>query len=313
MKKVILLFTLSIILLLSACGSSGQLEAEDLQRQLNDLQAQLTETEARLEEAESRVREEISEENAAGGAQVDFGECCRMVYEAHCGRISELILYDFLSQEPEDIFADYDGSESQIVSYAESTEAWSSTFPAHAYYWKDTEGLASPESAAAVLVGMMLEEVREYPDKTFDLKDYSIEDAQLLDKYDLMFDDMRLVWGAALSEAEFRGTVISEEMLSTYVEQLFPRYIDGSYYCYCDSLAIALGDSMWVFSPRYSYSFEGVCNGYDSTELEEGGMIEVSHPDTRGQYFILIQNGDVWRMQSYNGIKMLDDALKSME
>lgn len=317
MKKALLLI-LALAFLFAGCGKSGELQGEidSLRGQLEGEQAALDEAQAQLDECREQLslaqaELENTREQLAGESTPDFGECCRMVYKAHCDRFDELVFYDFLSQDIDDIFSDYDESERQCISSINSTLM--STAVSSIYYWKDVSGLAAPEDAARELVTMMLEEVKAYPDKSFTLDGYTVKDVRPSDRYDLLLDDINLVWSGATGAAEYRGVSLTRDIVESYIDLLFPVYGDLGYGYRCDSLALALSDNMWVFTPQYSYSFTGVCTGAGNSYVEDGQMVDIFFPDTCDRYYILIRNGDVWRMQSYNGISMLDSALKSLK
>ena len=316
MKKVLFLL-LASTLLLSGCGKSNKLQTEIdlLYTQLEDGNAALGEAQAELDECREQLSHaqaelESAKAQLAAEPEMDFGECCRMVYDAHSQRIDELMLYDFLSMDVDEIFSDYDGSGKQCISYIGAAVVRPVTNSV--YYWKASNEFTAPEDAALELVTMMLEEIKAYPDKSFTLMDYEVRDMELCDRYDLLREDMRLVWDGAMAAAEYKGTDVRLDQVEDFIKQLFPVRMDnGSYALRSDSLAIALGDDMWIFTPQFSYSFTGTSAGEGNSLVENGKAVDIHFGDTYDQYYILIKNGDVWRMQSYNGIKVLDDALKN--
>lgn len=317
MKKALFLI-LALAFLFAGCGRSGELQGEidSLRGQLEGEKAALDEAQAQLDEYREQLslaqaELENTREQLAGESTPDFGEVCRMVYEAHWERFDELIDYDFFSQDIDDIFSDYDGSERQCISFSTGTMVCTAT--SNIYYWKDMSGLAAPVDAARELVAMMLEEVKAYPDKSFTLDEYTLKDVRPSDQYDLLLDDIKLVWSGANAAAEYRGESLTGDIVESFIDLLFPVYGEHGYAYRCDSLALPLTGNMWVFTPQYSYSVTGVCHGPGNTYVEEGKMVDSHFTDTDDRYYIIIRNGNVWRMQSLPGISVLDSALKSLK
>jgi len=230
---------------------------------------------------------------------VELDELFTAVYDAVTSRKGELFLYDYLSQDKSFTFSEYDGSERQKLRIG-SNGLYGTTIVADTvYYWHDISGEASPEEAASILITDMLEDIkaRGENDFTFTLTNYSVPARQeLFDQYDLLWNDVRMLWRDGLTAQELPGII----------DTLFPQKAsDGNYSMKSDSIAVALFDDMWIFAPTYRYSYKGVCNMYEdgersSYEYGSDGLLTYSPPDdTMAQYFLLVKNGSVWQMQNW--------------
>lgn len=324
-----------ILLLLCACGAGddqiAQLEAQlaDAQAQAADIQAQAVDAQARAEEAEAEAeelqaqlnasleklaqsKEEWTAERDVLNARleliypyVDRDMCDQIVRDAYEQRKDELLLSAYLAQGLDSIFAEYTGE--AIVGYPQDASVTTAHVD-NAYYW---EGNASPETAARKLVEIMLEDVRNNTDLPFNLEGYRVEEQTLCS-----YDDMLLQWQDFVWNEGSAPEGIPERL-----EQLFPIWSedeqgDVQASLRSEGLSYALDENTWLFLPNFYVKYTGFYDVYKDTELtpemvDENGYLFGQGQGSEEMYmYVLIRNGNVWRLQSCDALVRLDKALR---
>lgn len=338
MRRIVSVFCIVLLLIsMSACGT-GDDQISLLEAQLADAQAQAESLEAQLDAAEESYasaqdnwdaeRENWETEQEKWEAEreelenqinqmlpiyqyADREISDELVQAAYEQRKDELILSAYFSQGVDAIFAEFTGE--AVVRY-DLDDHVNTAYTHDAYYWEG--GNVSPEKAAAKLVEIMLKDVQTRNDCTFVLEKYRIDEQTLSDRDAMLAQWKDYVWRNSEDAAAYQNTDITRDMISEFIETLFPLWDDGTAYYRSEELPYDLGDDMWVFIPNFRVKFTGVYNMYHDYELsadmlDKDGYVHGQGDGSESAYrYILIRNGDVWRLQSCQALKKLDEQLR---
>jgi hypothetical protein len=244
-----------------------------------------------------------------------YFDCMDMVASAMDARKGELYLWSLL-EDRETLFADYDGGEKQVISPDYSTETdlfVGGTFTASAYFWRDDSGAATPEEAAAALVGQMMEDIKAMPEKcrSFTLLDYFVPAQRLYTWDDLVRANTEVVWWGVKPGLSYEEnlTYINDAVNSIFPVLYENRQVSASE----EYIQLALPEDMWTFTPNVNYSFKGFCNMLWDTDDLSAYQVAENLYCTGFDYgppgiMILAREGSVWRMQTWNyGMTLMFD------
>ena len=328
--KQSLVFCMILLLLFSLCAcGAGEDQIALLEAQLADAQAKAENLQAQLDaagESYASAQENWDTERAnweaerdALKAQIDqmrpvYQYADReisdhMVQEVYEQRQAELLLSAYFAQGAESLFEEYSG-EPIVRSGDEFDKTISVAYTDDAYYWVGPN--ASPETAAAELVALMLKDVQSQDELSFQLEQYQIGEQLLHSRDDMLVQWKDYVWTQAEEISAYQKTDITRDMISEIIETLFPEWIDGIPYFRSEELNVALGDDMWVFTPSFRVKYTGYYNLLSDTELpaemmDANGYVHGQGDGSESVYrYILIRSGDVWRLQSCAAMQQLN-------
>ena len=237
-----------------------------------------------------------------------YFDCMDMVRSAMEARKGELYLCDLLA-DSETLFAAYNGGETQVISpdYSTDTDLFvGGPFTASAYFWRDDSGKATPEQAAAALVGLMMEDIQTMPEKcrSFTLLDYFVPAQRLYTWDDLVRANTEVVWRGVMPGLSYEENL---SFIEGAIDDIFPVLTEnGQVSASEEFIQLALPEDMWAFTPNVNYSFTGFSNMlWDTDDLSAYRVSEdlYSTGFDHGPpgIMVLARSGNVWRMQSWNG------------
>lgn len=207
------------------------------------------------------------------------GEYLRLISNCLEQNKSRLPLYEILSLERETFFADYGGGETEVLAAEPDGQRQNSPLRTDsAWFWRDGGGEASPQQAAQALVGLMLTHYQSLPESGRKL---TVEDFSVAGQEPYAWEDLPMTVLCSSPFADIAGNQGCEAALAAIKSRLADETQDGAApFGYID-LVFALGEDTWALKPVCQVKYEG------AEELRE----------EQGEAFILMRDGDVWRMQ----------------
>ena len=211
---------------------------------------------------------------------------------------SRLPLYEILSLDRETFFDAYDGGTSQVRTAGPDGQLQNSPLDTgDVYFWRDDTGEAAPQQAARALVTLMLTHYQSLPEseRKLTLTEYSVGEQELY-----AWEDLPLM---VMCSSPFDSIIENQDYESAVagIKSLFAREMDaaGEPFDYID-LAFALGEGTWAFAPT--------CKAIYEVEGGKGSRTE------EGEAFILMRDGNVWRMQRADAMAQMyaDEPIQRM-
>lgn len=221
-------------------------------------------------------------------------ECRRLTLNSIKQNWSRLRMYDVLSLDPEVFFADYTGGPTQTVEY--TPEGWGGVPLSNprltnaVYYWHDEDELrktATPKKGAQELTSVMLAHLQSLPDdeRDFTITDFSVEgDLQIPRTWESIVDE---VFAHSIAGPNYTG----EEAIAVLKSYLAKETAKDEPFDY-PSCGYALGENMWALEPSFKAEYDG-----DEPRRRQN--------DSGEETFIIMRDGDVWRMQRADAMEQM--------
>lgn len=220
-------------------------------------------------------------------AQETRDECLRLISNCLRQNKSRLPLYGILSLDREIFFADYDGGAAEVLAAEPDGQRQNSPLRTDSvYYWRDDSGEATPPQAARELVTLMLTHYQELPEseRKLTVTEYSVGEQKLYS-----WEELPLMIGGSDPFASIIENRSYDAAVAEVRSRLARETQDaGAPFAYID-LAVALGEYMWVLAPACEAKYEGA----------------VERREESGDAFILMCDGNVWRMQRAGAMEKL--------
>jgi len=195
----------------------------------------------------------------------------------------------------------------QVIGEQQEQPVTGTALTDNVYYYLDLSYICDEYEAAKQLVQVMLDYYASLPEEkiTFRILKTEIPEQKL-------YSFRGMVELHAQRCTELTAGMEEEEAYAA-IDQYLNAMLAGGWQESMDFLA--LGPDMWIFDPLVTFDYEGICNGYAREECEayglaaENGLVTEAQQGSSGMYqYLLIRQGNLWRMQRIGKILELNEV-----